>query len=84
MAEEKETNEATGGKAAPEKSKGRSQIMVLVLAMVITVLGALGGVVFWLMKSGRLPVQGGVPQLFRCPTSYQLCPNRTLRFLLLY
>jgi flagellar protein FliL len=55
MSDTRETNEDKGNKAAPQKPSGTMHLIVLVVAMVITVLGAIGGVVFWLAKTGRLP-----------------------------
>jgi flagellar FliL protein len=45
--------------SVPAKAaSGGGQLVILVIAMVVTVVGALGGALFWLSKTGRLPVQG--------------------------
>jgi len=55
MADEDKDGSATAPAAAPA---GGKQLIVLALVMMVTVLGSIGGAVFWLMKSGRLPAQG--------------------------
>lgn len=47
----------TEEKSTAEKSKGGTPLIPLILAMVVTVGGAVGGAMFWLTRSGRLPVQ---------------------------
>ena len=49
---------ADGNEAVAVKEKSGPSLILLVLAMVVTVLGAVGGALFWLTRSGRLPVQG--------------------------
>jgi flagellar FliL protein len=44
-------------KVAIEKVKGGTPLIPLILAMFVTMGGAVGGAMFWLTKSGRLPVQ---------------------------
>ena len=61
MSDAREATEDSVEKA-PREMSGGSNLLVLVLAMVVTVLGAAGGIVFWLIKSGRLPVQSGAVQ----------------------
>jgi flagellar FliL protein len=48
---------ADANETKKEKSASAS-LIPLMLAMVVTVLGAVGGALFWLTKSGRLPVAG--------------------------
>ena len=57
--EEKEGNVA--GAREPARAGG-SRLIVLALVMVVTLVVSAGGAVFWLMKSGRLPLQAGASQ----------------------
>jgi flagellar FliL protein len=50
-------DEEKDGRAAAPAAAGGKQLMVLALAMMLTMAGSVAGAVYWLMKSGRLPVQ---------------------------
>jgi flagellar FliL protein len=39
------------------KTKSGPPLILIAVAMVVTVLGAIGGALYWLTRSGRLPVQ---------------------------
>lgn len=41
-----------------QEKSGSGSLIAVALVMVVTVLGAVGGGLFWLTKSGRLPVAG--------------------------
>lgn len=55
-----EANEVTGTKseAVPKGGVGLVPLVLVMLCAVLTVLGAVGGALYWLSKSGRLPIAG--------------------------
>lgn len=61
MSDEKEQSESVGAKAETAGAKGGIGVLpllLIVLGTVAMVLGAVGGGLYWLAKSGRLPMPG--------------------------
>ncbi len=61
MSDAKEQIESVGAKADQAGAKGGIGVLPLVLIVlgtVVIVLGAVGGGLYWLSRSGRLPIPG--------------------------
>ena len=65
MSEAKELNEVSGAKteAQPKGGVGLVPLVLVMLCTVLLVLGAVGGGIYWLARSGRLPIAGAAPAL---------------------
>ena len=63
MSDTKEANEVASSKVEPIKGGvGLVPLALVMFCTVLLVLGAVGGVVYWLSKSGRLPIAGVASQ----------------------
>ncbi len=62
---------------AKKVKSGSGSLIAVVLAMVVTVLGAAGGALFWLTKSGRLPVAGAAAQVAPLPVTAKVEVTKT-------
>ena len=66
---------ADGNEAVEASAKSGPSLIPLMVAMIVTVLGAVGGALFWLTRSGRLPVQAAAVAVAAAPV--KVAPAKT-------